>query len=144
MSADCYARDLNGCANWFKVQAQEELLHVEKIFTYIHDRGCRVVLGQVEAPPKEWATPIAAFEEALKHEQLITSRINELLELVKSEKDHSTEIFLQWFVTEQIEEEATVREIVGQLKFVGSSGSGLYMIDRELSQRVLNAQALAE
>lgn len=144
MSADCYARDLNGCANWFKVQAQEELLHVEKLFTYINDRDCRVVLGQVDAPPKEWASPIAVFEEALKHEQLITNRINELVELAKSEKDRLTETLLQWFVIEQIEEEASVREIVGQLKLVGSSGSGLYMIDRELSQRTLNTQTLAE
>ncbi|MFH1132707.1 MAG: ferritin [Pseudomonadota bacterium] len=136
MSAHFQTKDLKGMANWFRVQAQEELFHATKLFDYVNDRGGRVTLTQVAGPPVEWDSPVTAFEEAFKHEQKVTSLINNLVELADKEKDRLTENFLQWFVAEQVEEEANVSEIVGQLKLVGTSGSGLFMIDRELAQRV--------
>jgi ferritin len=137
MSAYFESHDLKGMANWFRIQAQEELVHAIKFFDYIHDRGGQAKLAQVKGPPHSWESPLAAFTEAYKHEQSVTSLIANLVELAVKEKDRSTENFLQWFVAEQVEEEASVSEIVGQLKLVGTSGSGIYMIDRELSKRTL-------
>jgi ferritin len=144
MSAYCQSVDLSGMANWFKAQTQEEMFHASKFFDYINDRGGRVTLAAIEAPQAEWASPLAAFENALEHEQGVTERINNLVELAVKEKDRTTESFLQWFVTEQIEEEATVSEIIGQLRIIGSSGSGLYMVDRELSTRVFTMPPAGE
>ncbi len=135
MSAYCQANDLRGMANWFKVQAQEELIHVSKFFDYILDRDGKVTLMPIRGPETEWASPLAAFEASLKHERHITECISKLVELAQQEKDFSTYNFLQWFVSEQVEEEASVSEAVGQLKLAGSSGSGLFMIDRELGAR---------
>ncbi len=136
MSAFCETRNLKGMAHWFRIQAQEELVHVMKFFAYVNDRGGRVQLAGVEAPPVSWGSPLEAFEGALAHERLITSRITDLVSLAQEERDRLTDNFLQWFVGEQVEEEASVDEIVSQLKLVGDNGSGLFMIDRELSQRV--------
>ena len=136
MSAHCYTKELSGMAGWFKIQAQEELVHVAKFFNYINERGGKVVLSAVDAPNQEWDTPLAVFEEALGHEQHVSSLINNLVEVAVGAKDRMTENFLQWFVAEQVEEEASFSEIVGQLRMVGGSGSGLYMIDRELVKRV--------
>jgi ferritin len=144
MSAYCQSVDLTGMANWFKAQTQEEIFHASKFFDYINDRGGRVTLTAIEAPQVEWASPLAAFENALEHEQGVTARINNLVELSVKEKDRTTESFLQWFVTEQIEEEASVSEIIGQLKIIGSSGSGLFMVDRELSTRVFTMPPAGE
>ena len=136
MAAHCYARELSGMGQWFKIQAQEELVHAVKFFNYINERGGKVVLSAVDAPNQEWETPLAVFEEALGHEEHVSALINDLVEVAVSERDRMTENFLQWFVAEQVEEEASFSEIVGQLRLVGGSGSGLFMIDRELSKRL--------
>lgn len=136
MSAYCQTKNLAGMANWFRVQAQEELIHVMKFFDYINDRGGLVKLQPVAGPQQEWTSFLKAFEDAYAHEQKITAMINELVDLSIKEKDRMTENFLQWFVSEQVEEEASVSEIVGQLRLIGNEGSGIFMVDRELAQRV--------
>lgn len=141
MSAYCEANDLAGMANWFKVQAQEEMFHASKFFDYINDRDGRVELGAIEKPAKDWDTPLAAFSAALEHERIVSGRIHDLVELSQQEKDRSTYNFLQWFVGEQVEEEATARNIIGQLKIVGSEGAGLYMVDQQLGTRVFTMPA---
>jgi ferritin len=141
MSAYCQSLDLVGMASWFKVQALEELFHVSKFFDYICDRGSRVKLQEVKGPRVEWDSPLGAFSDALKHEQSVSKRIHDLVTLAQSEKDRSTESFLQWFVAEQVEEEATVSQIVGQLKIAGSEGPGLFFMDQQLGQRTYTPPA---
>jgi len=136
MSAYYSSINLKGFANWMNVQAQEELMHAMKFYNFIIKRGGKVTLSVIEAPPKEWDSPLAAFEHVSKHEQKVTSLINDLVDLSISEKDHATNNFLQWFVTEQVEEEASADEVVQKLKMVGESSGGLFMLDRELGQRV--------
>jgi len=99
------------------------------------------MLQQVEAPPTEWSSPPDVFENAYKHEQKVTGLINDLVNLVVGERDHATNIFLQWFVTEQVEEEASADEVVQQLKLVGDDSGGLFMLDREMGQRVFTPPA---
>ncbi len=136
MSAYCQTKSLTGMANWFRIQAQEELMHVMRFFDYVNDRGGQVKLGAVEQPQQEWTSFLKAFEDAHAHEQKITGMINDLVDVTVQEKDRLTENFLQWFVAEQVEEEASVSEIVGQLQLIGNEGSGIFMVDRELAQRV--------
>jgi len=141
MSAWAAAHDYPGMANWLKVQAMEELFHVSKLFDFINDRDGRVKLGAVDAPPTEWESPVAVFSETLAHERKVTGLINDLVELAETEKDRTTESFLQWFVNEQIEEEATASELLGKIKLIGDNGAGLYMIDQELATRVFTPPA---
>jgi ferritin len=141
MSAWAAASDYPGMANWFKVQALEELFHVSKLFGYINDRGGRVKLGAIDAPPTDWESPTAAFSETLSHEQKVTGLINDLVNLAAAEKDRTTESFLQWYINEQIEEEATASELLGKIKLIGDNGTGLYMIDQELAGRVYTPPA---
>jgi len=136
MSAYFQSVNLGGFANWMRVQAQEELTHAMKFYDYVSERGSRVVLQPVEGPPTEWTSPLAVFEDTYRHEQKVTGLINELVNLAIAEGDHATNIFLQWFVTEQVEEEASADQIVQKLKLIGDTGSGLFMIDREIAQRV--------
>ena len=126
---------LKGFANWMKVQAQEELTHVAKLFDYINDRNGRVRLGPVDEPPAEWDSPIAVMQNAYEHECWVSERINECVSLALSENDHSTNTFLQWFVAEQVEEEAMADEIVQKLKLIGDNSSGLFLMDNELGGR---------
>ena len=126
-----------------RIQAQEELGHGLKFYDFINDRNGRVTLVQVEGPKTEWDSAANAFEEAYQHEQKITGLINGLVDLAVAEKDHATETFLQWFVTEQVEEEATVSTILDQLKLVGDNGVALYMLDGQLGQRPAAAAAAA-
>ena len=126
---------LKGFAHWMEMQAKEELEHAMKIYKFVVDRGGRVRLFDIQQPPVEWESPLKVFEEALKHEQYVTSKINDLMSLARDAGDYATEIFLQWFVTEQIEEEASVGEVVEKLKLVKDSPNGLFMIDRELGMR---------
>jgi len=141
MSSWCEANDLAGMASWFRIQAQEEAAHALKFFDYVHDRGGRVVLGAVEAPPTEWESPLAVFQHTLEHEQAVTALINKLVDVARQANDHQTETLLHWFVSEQVEEEATASTIVGKLKLVGSSGGGLFMVDEQLAQRVFTPPA---
>ncbi len=135
MSSCFAAMNFSGFAQWMKVQAMEEMSHAMKIYDFIIERGGRVTLAQIDAPQTAWESPLAAFEAAYKHEQYITSRINDLVDMAIEERDHATNIFLQWFVSEQVEEEASADEIVQKLKLVGDQGNAIFMLDRELGSR---------
>ncbi len=127
---------LKGFANWFMVQYHEEMLHAMNIFEHINLRGGRAILKALQQPPSEFESPLDAFIKTLDHEQYITKSINELMELAVSEKDHASQIFLQWYVTEQVEEENNDNEIIAQLKIIRDDPNGLMMLDRDLSARV--------
>ncbi len=129
-------RSLDGMANWMMIQFQEEQSHALKFYRYVIERGGTVVLDAIETPEKEWNNPLHVFEETLKHEQLVTSLINNLVDLAKEERDHATESMLRWFVDEQVEEEANADAIVNQLKLIGDKGHGIFMIDREMKSRI--------
>ena len=135
MSADLEEKNLNGFALWMKTQAQEELYHAMKIYDYVHERGGRMTLKAIDEPPKKWKSPLAIFEAAYKHELKVTGLINKLVDLAIKEKDHATNNFLQWFVKEQVEEEASADEVVQKLKLVGKGANALYMLDKEMGQR---------
>ncbi|MBW1998903.1 MAG: ferritin [Deltaproteobacteria bacterium] len=127
---------LNGFATWMRVQTQEELVHAMKIYDFINERGGRVTLRAIEAPPTEWDSPLGVFQAAYEHEQKVTGLINDLVDLSQAEKDHATHNFLQWFVGEQVEEEDSANKVVEKIKLVGEAQGGLFMLDRELGQRV--------
>lgn len=127
--------DLPGMANWMDVQFQEEMSHAEKMFQFVCESGSRVEMKAMEAPRNEYSSPLDAFEASLEHEQSVTARINALMDLAQEERNHAAQIFLQWFVTEQVEEEASVSHIIAKLKRVKQDGRGLMMIDQELAKR---------
>ena len=137
LSMNAYFKSVNldGFANWMYYQVQEELTHSMKLYDFINQRGGKVNLLQIEAPSTEWGSPLAVFEATLEHEQKVTALINELVELALAEHDHATNIFLQWFVSEQVEEEESVSGVLEQLKLMGEAKGGLFMIDRELAKR---------
>jgi ferritin len=143
MNAYFKALNLDGFANWMYYQAQEELTHGMKFYDFINQRGGQVVLGQIEAPPTTWGSPLAVFEATLAHEQKVTGLINDLMEVALSERDHATQIFLQWFVSEQVEEEESVGGVLEQLKLMGAAEGGLFMIDRELAKRGAGSEPAA-
>ena len=130
------AKNLVGFANWMKVQYSEEMFHFTKFYNYINERGGRVLLSGMDAPETEWDSPLAAFENALAHEMIVTGRINDLVIQATEAKDHATVNFLQWFVGEQVEEEASVDGVIQQLKLMEGAPGGLFMLDRELGQRI--------
>ena len=134
--SNCFAaKNLEGMASWMQAQADEERMHAMKFVQHINDRGGRVLLQQIAQPKTEWSTPLEAFEEAYDHECMISGKINDLVELAHRERDHAADTFLQWFVSEQVEEEATALGIVEKLKLVGDNGMGLLMVDGQLGQR---------
>ncbi|NLE38916.1 MAG: ferritin [Pirellulaceae bacterium] len=135
MAAHCQAINLTGFANWLRVQADEELIHALKFYDFILERGGRVTLGPIEAPASEWESPLAIFEATLAHEQYVTDRINKLVDLAIAESDHATNSFLQWFVNEQVEEEASADAVLQKLKLVAGAPGGLFMLDQEMAQR---------
>jgi ferritin len=143
MAAHAEAVNLKGFGNWLRVQAQEEMFHATKFFDFVLERGGRVELGPIEGPPTSWESPLAMFEATLQHEQHVTGLINGLVDLARSESDHATDNFLQWFVAEQVEEEASADEILRQLKLMQDAPGGLFMLDRELAQRVFTPPATA-
>ncbi len=134
---------LKGAANWFMVQYQEEMTHAMKFYDYINSQGEHAQLDAIAAPPAEFGTLLSMFEQTLKHEQFITRCINDLMDQAVKEKDHATQIFLQWFVTEQIEEEGNDNDIIAKLRLVGDSAHGLMMVDRDLAARVFTPPAPA-
>lgn len=144
MSAYFESAGLPGMANWMRVQAAEEQIHAMKMFAFINERDGRVLLEAIEKPKVEWNSPLEAFQEAYQHEQKVTGLINGLADLAMSEKDHAASNFLQWFVNEQVEEEATARAICDKLKLVGDHGHALLMIDGELGRRAAPAAAPAQ
>ncbi|MDY6964661.1 MAG: ferritin [Halobacteriota archaeon] len=136
MSAHSTYIGLKGFANWFMVQYQEEMTHAMKFYDYINNQGGRVKLAEIAEPPTEFESPLDMFEKTLKHEQFVTKCINELVDLAIEEKDHATNIFLQWYVTEQIEEEGNDNDIISKLELIGDDGNGLLTLDKELMARV--------
>ncbi len=141
MSAYFESLNLAGFANWMRVQAQEELAHTMKLFDFVNERGGRVSLGAVAEPPQQWDSPLAVFQHTLEHEQQVSERINRLVDLAIKHSDHASNNFLQWFVAEQVEEEASVDAVMQKLKLVGMDGNGLFLIDQELSTRTFQMPA---
>lgn len=135
MCAYFEAQNLRGMARWMRQQAQEEINHAMKIFDFVTDRGGRVELGAIAKPPTHFQSPLDAFEKALAHEQKITDSINKLYDLADDEDDYPTEVMLQWFIEEQVEEEKSASEVIEQLKLVGDEGAGLFLLDQKLGQR---------
>ncbi len=135
MAAHFEALNLDGFTNWMKHQAQEEVEHAMRLFDHINRRGGRVVLKAIGEPPKEFGTPLEAFEKALAHEQHITGCIHELYELAREENDYPAQLELQWFIDEQVEEEENTGRVVDLLKMAGDNKGALLMLDRELGRR---------
>ena len=133
MSAYFEDHNLRGFAAWMRTHSDEEMVHAMKFYDFINERRGRVQLRAIEAPKTDWQSALEAFEDALKHEQHVTALINKLVDLSTEESDYATHSFLQWFVDEQVEEEAVVDDDIQDLKRVGDFGPGLFLLDRELS-----------
>ena len=136
MSSYFQSVGMAGCANWMKVQYQEELAHATHFFDYLLERGGRVILTPIAAVETEFKSVLHVFEETLNHEVKVTGLINNLMDISIKESDHATKSFLQWFVDEQVEEEANVEQILHNLKLINGEGQGLLMMDREMQARV--------
>ena len=136
MSAWFYGKDLDGIANYFRIQSKEELMHADKMFDFLNDVGAEIKMGAIEQPPYEFANATEIFEKALAHEKIITKSIFNILKNANNEGDFATVSFLQWFVNEQVEEEANASQLVTKIKMVSENPSALYLFDQELSQRV--------
>ena len=141
MCAYFHDQGFDGMAGWMRSQALEEMTHAQKFFDYLVERGGKVVLLPLNIAKTEWASPLEAFQDAYKHEQFITGKINELVTLARQENDYASEAMLQWFVTEQVEEEASVSKVVQDFERVGDKGHGLFMLDRELGKRTFSMPA---
>lgn len=135
MCAYFEAANLPGAASWMHHQAEEEQEHAMKIFEFMHDRGGRVLLQALSQPPTDYTSPIAVFQAAYAHEQKVTQSIHDLYALAVEQKDYPTQVMLQWFIDEQVEEEKNASSIVAQLEMVGDSPAALFMIDRQLAAR---------
>ncbi|HEY9765419.1 MAG TPA: ferritin [Chroococcales cyanobacterium] len=136
MTAFATHEGLTGTANWLKVQAQEELTHALRFYQYVNQRGGRVLLLPIEQPPSDFRSMPEIFAAVLKHEEHVTSLINNLVDIAQEEKDHATVQMLQWFVTEQVEEEANANDILNRIKLIGKDGNTLFMLDKDLGTRV--------
>ncbi|MDQ7006168.1 MAG: ferritin [Acidobacteriota bacterium] len=134
-------KSLAGFANWLKIQAQEELAHAVKAYDFVHERGGEVAFGAIAAPEGQWDSPLQVFEAALAHEKEVSRRIEELVALAEVEKDRASRIFLDWFVTEQVEEEASFDALIQQLRLIENAPQALFMLDRELGQRTFQRPA---
>ncbi|ANM29121.1 hypothetical protein ABI59_05190 [Acidobacteria bacterium Mor1] len=141
MSTECSARSLNGAAHWLRRQWDEELAHATKLIDYMDERGVKSEFQSIPAPEFKFEGLLALFEQALAHEQKVTLSINGLMEKAIQEQDHAAQIFLQWFVTEQIEEENSTEEVVEMLRLAGDDGSALLIIDQRLGARTAEANA---
>ncbi len=137
------AQNLDGFANFFDVQEKEERDHAMKFYHYVLHVGGDIALQAIQAPPADFASPISVFEDTYKHEQYVTASIYTLMDQAVTEKDHKTQAFLQWFVTEQAEEESTAEGILTKLRRVGDNSQGLFMMDAELAKRVYTPPAAA-
>jgi len=136
MSAQFAALGLPGGANWMNVQFQEELSHAMKFFNYVAERGAKVELKAIEAPASDWLDALAMFEAALEHEGKVTVRINHLTDLALELKDHASHNMLQWFIAEQVEEEANAEEMIQKLKLTKDAPGGMFQLDNEMAARV--------
>lgn len=135
MSAYCNKLGMPGAEHWFRMQYEEEVIHMTKMFDYVMQHGGEAHLMQVDEPPREFGTILETFAASLEHERFVTKSINELLDVAVEEKDHATQVFLQWYISEQVEEEANVGDIVDRLKLAGNSGGALMMLDDKFGQR---------
>lgn len=133
MAADCEAKNLKGFASWLKVQNQEETSHAMKMYDYLLERGGAVALQAIEAPPSEFGSPIKMFESVLEHERHVTASINELYEVAGKEKDYATQVFLHWFISEQVEEEASASDVLEKIRMLGDRA--LVYMDKEMGKR---------
>jgi len=136
MSAFAERKGMPGIANWLTIQTQEELSHAQKFYQYVLRQGATIALEAIAKPEFKGDTALDLFADVLVHEKLVTASINNLVDIAVKERDHATEVFLQWFVNEQVEEEENACRIIDQLKLAGPAGGGLFMIDRELATRV--------
>lgn len=141
MAAYCYTLDLDGFANYFMVQTQEEHFHAMKMFNFVNERGGKIILKQIDGPDTEFKSVIDVYEKTYEHEQFVTKSINELMDVAMKENDHAAASFLKWFIDEQVEEEATVSKILAKLKLIGGEGHGMLMLDTELAARVFTPPA---
>lgn len=144
MSAWFDAINLEGFAHWMRLQAQEELDHAMKLYDHLLEREGTVALTTVKAPPASWKSPLAACQDALKAERVNTKQINDLVELATSSNDHATRVFLQWFIIEQVEEEASATRLVEKVKLVGSDKGAMFILDSDMGKRQLSAAADGE
>ena len=135
MAAYFGSLNMLGAAQWMAAQAQEETGHAMRLYDHLRERGARILLTALEAPPEQWDSPLAAFEAAYEHECKVSRQFDEHMALAQAEKDHATIIFLQWFVNEQVEEEASVDAIVQKLKMIGDHKGSFFMLDRMLGER---------
>jgi len=141
MSAYCESQGLPGMGTWLRIQWQEELEHALRLFRYVHRRGGRVILEAVDKPPAEFSSPSALFGMVLDHEKKVTAAINSLYDLAVKENDHATQIELEWFVREQVEEEKNASDILHMLKVAGDTGVSLLMLDQQLAKRSIKGGA---
>ncbi len=135
MSAHCEGKSFRGFAHWLKVQAGEETKHALRLVEFLLHRQGKLELRTVPAPPTDFGGVIEVFERTLEHERGITKRINALFELARAEKDHASEVALQWYVTEQVEEESQVTQVVDHLHAVGDKGGGIWYLDSRMGKR---------
>jgi ferritin len=135
MAAQFASMNLNGFAHWMQIQAAEETKHAMKIYEHLNARNGRVILQQIDAPPSTWKSAKEMFQDAYQHEQKVTKSIHKIVELARAERDNATEVFLQWFVNEQVEEEASANEILQKLQLVGDNPAALVMLDADLNKR---------
>jgi len=135
MASYASSKGLDGFANWFLCQYKEELYHAEKIYHYVNEQGRKVKLQEIEKPEEDFASVTDLFEKTLVHEKKVTGLIHDLVKLAREENDYATEVFLQWFVTEQVEEEAEPDHILQKLKMIGKEGNGVIMMDKALASR---------
>ncbi len=135
MSAYCASRNLPGFAHWMMLQAKEEAGHAMKLYGFIEDRSGRVVLQAVDKPPSDFKSPLELVTKVREHEEMVTGEINNLYALAASEHDYATQIFLEWFLTEQVEEEKNSTLLVERLRMAGENQSALLLIDREIGSR---------
>ena len=134
--------NLQGFKNWMDVQRQEERAHAMGLFNYVHERGGKVELQQIEKPQTDWDSPVDVFEATLKHEKLVTSKINALMDVADEVKDRAAVSFLDWYLKEQVEEEANVGGVIAQLELIGDDKSGLFALDKELATRTFVAPVI--
>jgi ferritin len=134
---------LKGFANWMRVQVKEERTHALMMYSFVYDVGGKVTLQPIDGPPTEFASPVDIYTQTLEHEKFVTSRIHNLMRMAQEENDYASVAFLQWFVTEQVEEEANAKAILDELNLIGGQGQGLLMKDRELGTRIFNLPAEA-
>ena len=135
MAAEFESQNLKGMASWREAQAKEETEHAKRFYDFVNDRGGRVTLKAIDAPPAEWKSPAAAFRVAYEHEQKVSAMIHNLVDIARSEKDKAAEVMLDWFVNEQVEEEATASEIAEKLERIRESANGIFMLDNALGKR---------